>query len=141
MIIGAAIAMALSRIIQKFKRKKQPEKKVDFKKDTFALQHDCSDCSAEGIINVSVEEGESRDLMGKHLFDYQEKVEEKKAYWIGHYKPNIPFNKIYSERLAISFMLKYFIMQVFGLDDYNLWLDRWEKLCETPKPKVFGKES
>lgn len=50
MIIGAAIAMAVSRIIQKFKRKKQPEKKVDFKKDTFALQHDCSDCSAECML-------------------------------------------------------------------------------------------
>jgi hypothetical protein len=100
------------------------------------------DCYVRGIIGQSIAEKESRDQMGKLLFNYSEIVEKRITYWLCHYKLNIPFNfKIFSERLFISFMLKYFIMSVFGLDDYNLWLDKWEKLCETPKPKAIGKES
>jgi hypothetical protein len=50
MIIGAAIALAISKAIVKIKGKKRPQKKVDFKRDNFTLQHNCSDCSAECML-------------------------------------------------------------------------------------------
>jgi hypothetical protein len=50
MIIGAAIALAISKAIVKIKGKKRPRKKVDFKRDNFTLQHNCSDCSAECML-------------------------------------------------------------------------------------------
>lgn len=50
MIIGAAIAMAVSRAFHKFKGKKRPEKKIDYKNETFSVQHNCSDCSAECML-------------------------------------------------------------------------------------------
>jgi len=50
MIIGAAIALAISKAVQKFRGKRKPAKKVDFQKDSFAMQHDCSDCSAECML-------------------------------------------------------------------------------------------
>ena len=50
MIIGAAIALTISKALHKFRGKRKPVKKVDFKKDTFSLHHDCSDCSAECMI-------------------------------------------------------------------------------------------
>jgi hypothetical protein len=50
MIIGAAVAWAISKSISKIKGKKRPQKKADFKKETFAMQHNCSDCSAECML-------------------------------------------------------------------------------------------
>lgn len=50
MIIGAAIAMAISQIIRKFKGKKRPEKKIDYQKERFSYHHDCSSCSAECML-------------------------------------------------------------------------------------------
>jgi hypothetical protein len=50
MIIGAAVAMAVSRLAQKFKGKKRPAKKVDYQKESFTMQHNCSDCSAECML-------------------------------------------------------------------------------------------
>ena len=50
MIIGAAIALAISKTVNKFRVKRKPEKKVDFKKDTISMHHDCSDCSAECML-------------------------------------------------------------------------------------------
>ena len=50
MIIGAAIALAISKIIGKIKGRKTPQKKVNFQKDTFTMQHNCSDCSAECML-------------------------------------------------------------------------------------------
>lgn len=50
MIIGAAIALAISKIIGKIKGRKTPEKKVSFQKDTYTMQHNCSDCSAECML-------------------------------------------------------------------------------------------
>lgn len=50
MIIGAAIALAIAKSIRKIKGKKNPQKKVNFKKDNFTLQHNCSDCSAECML-------------------------------------------------------------------------------------------
>ncbi len=50
MIIGAAIATAISQTINRFRKKKLPEKKVDFKSENFTLQHNCSDCSAECML-------------------------------------------------------------------------------------------
>jgi hypothetical protein len=54
MIIGAAIALAISKAVNKFRVKRKPEKKVDFKKDTISMHHDCSDCSAECMLRDSV---------------------------------------------------------------------------------------
>lgn len=69
MIIGAAIAMAVSRIINKFKGKKRPEKKVDFKTESFALHHDCSDCSAECMLRNAAKPviKENIDLCNKNV--------------------------------------------------------------------------
>lgn len=50
MIIGAAIALAISKIIRKIKGRKTPQKKVDFQKETFTMEHNCSDCSAECML-------------------------------------------------------------------------------------------
>jgi hypothetical protein len=50
MIIGAAIALAVSRVVQKFKVKKRPEKKINYQKEKFTYHHDCSDCSAECML-------------------------------------------------------------------------------------------
>lgn len=54
MIIGAAVALAISKVVKKFRAKRKPEKKVDFKKDTISLHHDCSDCSAECMLRDTV---------------------------------------------------------------------------------------
>lgn len=54
MILGAAIALAISKAINKFRGKRKPVKKVDFKKDTISMHHDCSDCSAECMLRDSV---------------------------------------------------------------------------------------
>jgi len=50
MIIGAAIALAIAKSISKMKGKKRIQKKPDFKKETFTMQHDCSDCPAECML-------------------------------------------------------------------------------------------
>lgn len=50
MIIGAAIALAISMTVKKFRGKRKPAKKVDFKKDKISMHHDCSDCSAECML-------------------------------------------------------------------------------------------
>ena len=50
MIVGGAIALAISKIIGKIRGKKNLPKKVDFQKDTITMQHDCSDCSAECML-------------------------------------------------------------------------------------------
>jgi hypothetical protein len=50
MIIGAAIALAVSKLIKKFGGKKIQGKKINYQKDTFAIQHNCSDCSAECML-------------------------------------------------------------------------------------------
>ena len=54
MIIGAAIALAISKAVNKFIRKRKVAKKVDFKKDKISMHHDCSDCSAECMLRDSV---------------------------------------------------------------------------------------
>jgi hypothetical protein len=66
MIIGAAIALTISKAIRKFRRKKVPAKKVDFKKESFSMQHDCSSCSAECMIrNVAKPVVTTKDLCEK----------------------------------------------------------------------------
>ena len=50
MIIGAAISLAVSKFIKKIGVKKIPAKKVDYKNDSFTVQHNCSDCSAECML-------------------------------------------------------------------------------------------
>jgi hypothetical protein len=50
LIIGAAVALAFSKIFQKVGLKKKPEKKVNFRKENFTIQNNCSDCSAECML-------------------------------------------------------------------------------------------
>lgn len=50
MIIGAAIALAISKSVGHLKSKKPQQKKPDFKGETFTMQHNCSDCSAECML-------------------------------------------------------------------------------------------
>lgn len=50
MIIGAAITLAISMAVKKFRGKRKPAKKIDFKKETISMHHDCSDCSAECML-------------------------------------------------------------------------------------------
>ncbi len=50
MIIGAAIALAVLKVMQKFKPKKRPERKINYQEEKFSYHHDCSDCSAECML-------------------------------------------------------------------------------------------
>jgi hypothetical protein len=50
MIIGGAIALAISKIIGKIRGKKNLPKNADFYKDAAITQHNCSDCSAECML-------------------------------------------------------------------------------------------
>ncbi|HSO88691.1 MAG TPA: hypothetical protein VLQ91_19210 [Draconibacterium sp.] len=61
MIIGAAVALAVSKAIGKIKGKKSVQKNVNFQKDTFSMQHNCSDCSAECMLRNA-----SRPLIEKN---------------------------------------------------------------------------
>lgn len=48
MIVGAAITITVMKTVQKFRKKKK--KAVNFKKDSFQLEHNCSECSAECML-------------------------------------------------------------------------------------------
>jgi len=50
MIIGAAVALAILKAVNKTRAKKSHEKKVDVQNDSVMLQHNCSDCSAECML-------------------------------------------------------------------------------------------
>lgn len=50
MIIGGAIALAISKIIGKIRGRKNLQKKADFQKDAITMLHNCSDCSAECML-------------------------------------------------------------------------------------------
>lgn len=50
MIIGGAIALAISKIVGKIRGKKNLQKKADFQKDAITMLHNCSDCSAECML-------------------------------------------------------------------------------------------
>ena len=49
MIIGSAVTLAVLKIIKKTRRPKKSQK-VDFKNDSFSMQHNCSECSAECML-------------------------------------------------------------------------------------------
>lgn len=49
MIIGSAITLAVLKISKKLGGKKKKQA-VSFKKDTFSMQHNCTDCSAECML-------------------------------------------------------------------------------------------
>jgi hypothetical protein len=49
MIIGSAITLAILKIAKKFNGKKK-KSQVNFKKESFSMQHNCSDCSAECML-------------------------------------------------------------------------------------------
>ncbi len=50
MIIGAAIALAISKSFSKIKGKRKPSGKLNFKKENLKMAHDCNDCSAECML-------------------------------------------------------------------------------------------
>lgn len=49
MIIGGAVTLAFIKIKNKLAGKKRKQK-INFKKDTFSMEHDCSSCSAECML-------------------------------------------------------------------------------------------
>ena len=49
LLIGFAITIAIAKTYKKFKGKKK-SKDINFKKETFSVQHDCSSCSAECML-------------------------------------------------------------------------------------------
>ena len=52
-IVGAAFAWTISETIKRFKPKKTQVKNTDFKKESFSMEHNCSDCSAECMLRNS----------------------------------------------------------------------------------------
>ena len=50
MIIGAAVALAISKAVNISGRKKSKGKKIDFQKVSIQVQHNCPDCSAECML-------------------------------------------------------------------------------------------
>lgn len=52
-IVGAAVIYAAIRIFRKTGVKKKTVKKINYKKENFTLQHNCSDCSAECMLRNS----------------------------------------------------------------------------------------
>lgn len=73
MIVGAAVALAVSRGIKKIRGKKTPKKKVDFQNDSFAMQHNCSDCSAECMLRNA-----TKPVMKENI-DLCNKIENKSS--------------------------------------------------------------
>ncbi len=49
MIIGSAVTLAILKIAKKLGGKKKKQR-VNFKKESFSMQHNCSDCSAECML-------------------------------------------------------------------------------------------
>ena len=50
MIVGSAVTLAVIKIVKKLKGKKKPTGKIDFKKESFKMEHKCDDCSAECVL-------------------------------------------------------------------------------------------
>ena len=53
MIIGAAITTVAMRTIKKFSTKKH-RSKINFSKDSFQMEHNCSDCSADCMLRNTI---------------------------------------------------------------------------------------
>lgn len=49
MIIGSAVTLAFIKIKKKLAGKKKKQK-INYKNDSFSMQHDCSSCSAECML-------------------------------------------------------------------------------------------
>ncbi len=45
LIVGIAVYLSISKVLKRFKKKKP--QKIDFKNETFSLDHNCSACSAD----------------------------------------------------------------------------------------------
>ena len=66
-IIGAAVALAILKTVKKLKGKNPHSKKTNFQKDSFSMQHNCSDCSAECMLRNEVKsiKEKNKDLCAK----------------------------------------------------------------------------
>lgn len=67
-IVGIAVALAISKIFGKLIKPKRKVKKVDFQKNTISMQHNCSDCSAECMLRNTVKpitDSNSKELCKK----------------------------------------------------------------------------
>jgi hypothetical protein len=66
-IIGAALAYTFSGIFKKLTAKKKKVAKTDFKSQTFSMQHNCDDCSAECMLRNTVKplQGKNEELCKK----------------------------------------------------------------------------
>ena len=67
MIIGAALAFTFSGIFKKLTAKKKKTVKTDFKNQTFSMQHNCNECSAECMLRNTVKpmQGKNEELCKK----------------------------------------------------------------------------
>ncbi|MCF6333378.1 MAG: hypothetical protein L3J11_08850 [Draconibacterium sp.] len=54
MIIGSAVTLAILKIAKKLGKKKRNQK-INAKKNSFSMQHDCSSCSAECMLRDAAE--------------------------------------------------------------------------------------
>lgn len=54
LIVGVAVALAISKTFKKLMKPKKKVKKADFQKDMVMMQHNCSDCSAECMLRNTV---------------------------------------------------------------------------------------
>jgi hypothetical protein len=48
MLVGAAITLAVVKAVYKFSKKKKSN--IDFKKETFTMEHNCSECAADCVL-------------------------------------------------------------------------------------------
>jgi hypothetical protein len=54
LIVGTAVVYALSGLLKKPHRRQKSVAKTDFKKESFAMQHNCSGCSADCMMRNTV---------------------------------------------------------------------------------------
>lgn len=67
MIIGAALALAISKAVRKLRGKKKRVRKTNFQKETYSVQHNCSDCSAECMLRnaTNIMNDKNKDICEK----------------------------------------------------------------------------
>ena len=53
MIIGAAITITVMKTVNKFSRKRK-KKRINFKNESFQMEHNCSDCSADCMLRDAI---------------------------------------------------------------------------------------
>lgn len=66
LLIGSAVTLAVLKTIKKFSKKKKP--KIDFKNETFKMEHNCSACAADCMLrNASLESKKENEKVCREL--------------------------------------------------------------------------